>query len=427
MKESFLHYVWQNKLFVNTNLLTTDGQRVELVDVGRLNGDSGPDFFNAKVKIDDTLWAGNIEIHVNASDWNRHNHSVDKVYDSVILHVVRVADATIYRTDGEKIPQLIVQYPASLEDDYKKLMLEQKWIPCADRLFEVPSIYISSWKNTMLTERLRQKTEHIQSLLKEYSQHWEEAFYISLARSFGFNTNSQVFELLAKSVSLSVLTKHKNDLFQLEAILFGQSGLLYLAKPDDYVTALMKEYDFLKKKYGLVALDGTQWKLLRMRPDNFPHLRIAQFAALIHSSSKLFSKIIEKPELKYLTSLFVVETSEYWKSHYLFSEVSAVKIKALGRNSINSIVINTIVPLLFCYAIRNGNDELKEKTLDLLEKIPAEKNLIVTAWEKLGIEIKSAYDSQAFLHLKKIYCDHKKCLRCRIGHKVLTRKLEVRS
>lgn len=421
MKESFLHYVWQNKLFAQTDLLTTDGQQIEIVDIGKLNSDSGPDFFNAKVKINDTLWAGNIEIHINASDWHRHNHTTDKSFDTVILHVVKNSDAEIFRADGEKIPQMILRYPTTIEHKYNHLMLEVKWIPCANKISEVPSIYISSWKNALLAERLRQKTEHIQSLLKEYDQHWEEAFYISLARSFGFNTNSQAFELLAKSISMSVLAKHKNDLFQLEALLFGQSGLLVLAEPDEYVQALAKEYAFLKAKYQLHPLDGSNWKLLRMRPDNFPHIRIAQFAALIHSSSKLFSKIIQKPDLKYLTSLFTTETSDYWKSHYVFSEISKDKSKPLGRNSIHSIVINTIVPLLFCYASRNGNDELKEKTLELLEKIPAERNVIVSGWEGLGIEIKSAYDSQAFIHLKKMYCDNKKCLRCRIGHKVLSR------
>jgi len=421
MKESFLQYLWQNKLFAQTDLLTIDGQRVEIVDVGKLNSDSGPDFFNAKVKINDTLWAGNIEIHINASDWHRHNHSVDKTYDTVILHVVKNSDTEIYRPDGEKIPQLILRYPDTIEHKYNHLMHEVKWIPCADKITEVPSIYISSWKNALLAERLRQKSEHIQAILKEYDQHWEEAFYISLARSFGFNTNSQAFEMLAKSVPLLVLAKHKTDLFQLEALLFGQSGLLALANTDEYVSALLKEYDFLKAKYKLHPLDGSCWKLLRMRPDNFPHIRIAQFAALIYSSSKLFSKIIDKPELKYLMTLFTTETSEYWKTHYVFAEISPAKSKQLGRNSIHSIVINTVVPLLFCYAGRNGNDELKEKALEILEQIPAERNVIVSGWEGLGIEIKSAYDSQAFIHLKKMYCDNKKCLRCRIGHKVLSR------
>lgn len=425
MKESILHYVWQNKLFDTHGLQTADGELVEVVDVGKYNTDSGPDFFNAKIKIGDTLWAGNVEIHTRSTDWSKHNHHTDKAYDSVILHVVSDVDAEVYRIDGERIPQVRLVCPLSVVRNYEQLINEQKWIACAEKVRLVPDIFIQSWKNALLTERLEQKMNAIQSLLAENNQHWEEAFYITLARSFGFGTNSQAFETLAKSLPLSVLGKHKDNLFQLESLLFGQAGLLSGAIADEYALQLRQECVFLKAKFGLHPIEGSQWKLLRLRPDNFPHVRIAQFAALIHASSKLFSKIVENPDVDYLRGLFVCEPSAYWKSHYLFDAESVLKSKKLGAQSVNTILINTVVPFLFCYASQKGNDVLKDSALLILEKMPSERNAIVSGWQDAGIKSESAYDSQALLQLKKQYCDEKKCLRCRIGHKVLTLPLTV--
>jgi hypothetical protein len=423
MKESILHYIWQNKLFTAHDLRTTAGESVEVIDIGRFNTNAGPDFFNAKIKIADTLWAGNVEIHSHSADWRKHNHQDDKAYDSVILHVVAEVGEDVYRVDGERIPQLKLIFPALIETNYEQLISEQKWIPCADKIGLVPDIFIQSWKNALLTERLEQKMQAIEQLLSDNNQHWEEAFYITLARNFGFGTNNQAFESLAKSLPMSVLGKHKDSLFQLEALLFGQSGLLQNTETGEYVTKLRKEYQFLQAKFELLPITGSQWKLLRLRPDNFPYIRIAQFAALIHTSSKLFSKIVENPNIDYLKQLFQCETSDYWKTHYLFSSESPEKSKKLGNQSINTILINTVVPFMFCYASQKGNEELKESALQLLEKIPAERNSIITGWQNLGILSESAFDSQALIQLKKQYCDEKKCLRCRIGHKVLTLKL----
>lgn len=420
MKESILHYVWQNKLFVSQEIKTTDGERVEIIDVGRINTDAGPDFFNAKIKIGDTLWAGNVEIHTVSSEWNKHNHQQDKAYDSVILHVVLQADSDVYRIDGTKIPQLELKFPQQIETNYELLFSQQKWIPCADKIDQVPSIVIQSWKNALLTERLEQKMSAIESLLNENNRHWEEAFYITLARSFGFGTNSQAFESLAKSLPLSVLGKHKDQLFQLEALLFGQAGLLDLETYDDYSANLKKEYEFLRAKYELNPLEKSQWKLLRLRPDNFPHVRIAQFAVLIHSSTKLFSKITENPNLAYIRTLFAYETSTYWKANYLFGRESKVRTKRLGEQSINGLIINTVVPFLFCYADQKKNDDLKDRALQILEQLESEQNAIITGWRSLGLHVDNAFDSQSLLQLKKSYCDEKKCLRCRIGHKILT-------
>ena len=420
MRESILHYVWQHKLFIAQQLFTTEGEPVAVIDVGKYNTDAGPDFFNAKIRIGETLWAGNVEIHTRSTDWNKHSHHSDKAYDSVILHVVSEVDGEIFRADGAKIPQLVLIYPSHIAENYDRLITEQKWIACADKLAAVPGIVIESWKNALLTERLEQKMQAIITLLTESNQHWEEAFYITLARNFGFGTNSQAFESLSKSIPLSVLGKHKDQLLQLEAVLFGQAGLLTDEATDEYSIRLKQEYSFLKAKFGLQPMNASQWKLLRLRPDNFPHVRIAQFASLIHSSSKLFSKIVENPEMEYLRSIFVCEPSDYWKRHYLFAHESPTSDKKLGAQSINVILINTVVPFLFCYAQQKNNQQLKDKALQLLEQLPSERNAIITAWQKLGINSASAYDSQALLQLKKQYCDDKKCLRCRIGHKVLT-------
>ena len=322
--------------------------------------------------------------------------------------------------DGDRIPQLELIYPKQLEINYEQLFRQKKWIPCSDKIGLVPSIFIQSWKTALLTERLEQKINLIENLLKENNQHWEEAFYITLAKSFGFGTNSQAFEQLAKSLPVSVLGKHKDQLFQLEALLFGQAGLLDLEKHDDYSASLKKEYDFLNAKYGLTPIDKSQWKLLRLRPDNFPHVRIAQFAWLINSSTKLFSKIVENPNLGYLRGLFDCETSTYWNTSYLFVHNSLKHNKRLGNQSVNGILINAVVPFLFCFAHTKNNDELKDKALQILEQIPTERNSIIDGWQKLGLITESSFDSQALLQLKKQYCDEKKCLCCRIGHKVLT-------
>lgn len=420
MKESVLHYIWQFKLFTPSDLRTTDGETVEIIDTGKPNSDAGPDFFNAKIRIGETLWAGNVEIHTYASDWKRHRHSSDKAYDNIILHIVKYADEEVFRPNGEKIPQVELIYPAKIDQNYESLLAAKLWIPCAAKIHSVPAILIISWKTALLAERIQLKTSHIQDLLAENTMNIEEAFYITLAKSFGFGTNGEVFEALARSLPLSVLAKHKNNLFQLEALLFGQAGLLKEISSDDYEALLYREYVFLKTKYALHTIDGNRWKLLRMRPVNFPYIRIAQFAALIHNSTKLFSKIAENPELKYISSLFETKTSDYWQTHYHFGKDSELKDKKSGTTSVYSIIINTIVPFLFTFANRKGNQELMDKAFALLAEIPAENNAIISGWKTLNINVENAADSQALIHLKKNYCDDKKCLRCRVGLKVLT-------
>lgn len=419
--EKLLHYIWQHKLFSAHALQTSTGQQIEVIDVGKLNTDAGPDFFNAKIKIDNTLWVGNVEIHIRASDWQKHGHQHDKAYDSVVLHMVHQLDAETTRSNGELIPQAELLFPASILDKYESLQANMQWIACAPNLSEVDAFHIRAWITACLSERLSHKAEMIYALLRDNANNWEEAFYITLARNFGFGVNSDAFEALAKSLPLSYLGKHKDNMFQLEALLFGQAGLLETdsSTADEYQSALLKEYRFLQAKFDLKPLHASRWKLLRLRPSNFPHIRLAQFAALVHQSSKLFSKMLENTSLEYLESLFVCRPSDYWRIHYLFAEESAAKDKKLGKSAIEVILINTVIPFLFCYGQSKQNETLQETALALLEQLPAEKNSIITQWQAHGIEAQSAYDSQALLQWKRNYCEKKDCLRCAIGHKVL--------
>lgn len=420
MTEYILHYIWQYKLFPQSGLVTTDGERVEVIDVGHYNTDAGPDFFNAKLKIGETVWAGNVEFHQRSSDWEKHNHTENKAYDNVILHITEVVDADIFRINGEKIPQMEFKVPVEIQKKYDKLLRNKKWIPCEDKIEKVDRFKINVWKNSLLTERLQQRTETIFNLLDQTENHWEEAFYVSLARSFGFGVNSQPFEMLAKSLPEHILAKHKDNLFQLEVLLFGQAGFLEGKINDDYQQSLQKEYRFLQAKYNLKNIDASQWKMLRLRPDNFPHIRLAQFAKLVHNSSKLFSKVLEAKKLNELRILFKCEVSTYWRQHYLFGRESKVSQKEMGKNSIDILLINTVIPFIFAYARKKNQEDIVERAFHFLEEIPAENNSIVKKWKELGIPAKNAFDSQALLQLKKSYCDEKKCLRCSIGHQVLT-------
>lgn len=419
MKEALLQYAWQYKLFSTYDLKTTENESIEIIDVGKLNRHAGPDFFNAKIKIGETLWAGNVEIHRNASDWIKHEHHKNSAYNNVILHVVTIADTEVLRQNGMKIPQLELKISEDLERKINDLYQLKKWVACENEIHKIPSVFINDWKNALLVERLSQKVAQIESLLKKNNNHWEAAFYIRLARNFGFGVNGQAFEQLARSLALTVLGKHKNNLFQIEALLFGQSSLLDTCKEDEYTQRLRNEHRFLAKKYQLKAIEQSMWKMARLRPDNFPHVRIAQFAALIYDSSKLFSKIISLQNIENLRKIFNTKASDYWDSHYRFGEKSEKKAKSLGADAVNVIIINTIVPFLYAYGSLKNNQEYKDRAFLFLEQLKAEKNAIVTQWKNLGIAIENAADSQAFLQLKKQYCDDKKCLYCRIGHKML--------
>ncbi len=422
MKEAILHYIWQYKLFSQHDLRSTDGQTIEIIDVGKPNQHAGPDFFNAKIKIGQTVWAGNVEIHYRSSDWNRHQHQTDVNYNNVILHVVRKVDIPVFRMDGQKIPQIELSYTDGIEQHYESLIQSTKWIACENEIQRLPSIYINQWKHALLLERMVQKVQELDTLLLTNKNHWEETFFIILSKHLGLGINNEPFLRLTRSISWSLISKTADDLIQLEALLFGYSGLLEQTNyEDDYIVALKQAYAFLQRKYSLQTLENIHWRLLRLRPSNFPHIRMAQLAALLHQNRKLFDTMVNFQSLSHLIDLFQqVEVSEYWKNHYLFGVPSVHKNKPLGRFTINNLLINAVAPMIFCYGKHKECQELKDKALFLLQEIPAEQNYITKKWKELGFELLHAADTQSVIHLFKNYCEEKKCLRCRIGHKVLT-------
>jgi hypothetical protein len=421
MKEEFLQFIWKHALFTKTELKTTDGRAVEIISCGQPNTDSGPDFFNAKVRIDETTWAGNIEIHQKSSHWYLHKHDIDAAFDNVILHVVEQHDKPVWIKNHE-LPTLIITYPAEILQNYEELLRSEKWIACEELFQKYDPFLIRFWFSSLMIERLQSKTDDIITILKQNQNNWNETFYQLLARNFGMKTNSLPFELLAKSLPLQILSKHKNDLFQTEALLFGQSGLLNeTLLGDDYYLSLRKEYSFLYKKYNLSGIESHLWKFMRLRPVNFPTIRIAQLAMLIHHSSALFSRILETENMDELRKLFSVKASEYWDTHYRFNKISEDNHpKVLGETAFENLVINTIVPLLFVYGDQHLDQKMKDRALLLLENLAPESNQIIKKWHELGIESRSAFETQALLQLKNRYCDCKKCLNCQLGAKIIT-------
>lgn len=421
VQEEFLHYLWQWKRFNFTNLQTTNGETIEVLQMGTLNRNAGPDFTHAKIRIGDTLWAGNVEIHIYASDWVKHRHQVDQAYNNVILHVVLEEDQKIFRASGVQIPclELKGRIPPKLSKVYKKLLYHNLGMPCQSLFATVPRITKNLWLDRLMVERLETKTRWINQLLQRSQNHWEETFYQVLARTFGLKVNAQPFELLAQSLPLNTLSKHKNNLFQIEALLFGQAGLLNKPFIDEYPNRLKKEFLFLQKKYALSPLKGEIWKFMRMRPANFPTIRIAQWASLIYQSVHLLSKALAAQNVSELENMFEVKLSNYWHIHYIFDKASLKRRKSLGQSTIHLLIINAIVPFLFFYGMQKGAPQYKERAISFLEALKPEKNSIISEWNSIGFKASSASQTQALLQLKSNYCDQKKCLQCAIGNAIL--------
>ncbi len=420
MPEDFLQYIWEQRLFHSEFLKTTEGESVEIIHQGIRNSDSGPDFFNARIRIGETTWAGNVEIHRKSSDWILHNHHTDKAYENVILHVVEHSDEPVERPGHEKMPELVITYPAHLKYNYDKLLNSKSWIPCQEEFRRIDPLELRIGFNRLLVSRLEERTSEILSRLDENHGDWSETFYQLLARMYGFRTNSLPMEILSKSLPLSILSKHKSSLFQIEALLFGQSGLLTDSLfGDDYYMSLRKEYDFLRKKYNLKPINPSLWKFMRMRPRNFPTVRLAQFAALVYRSGGLFSRIVEANTLDQLKPLFSFPPSEYWLTHYQFSKPTGKTQKSIGNSSIDLLIINVIVPFLFIYGERLSKFKLKDYALDYLDRLPPEDNAIIRKWVGLGVNPASAFDTQSLLHLKSRFCEKKNCLICHVGNKLI--------
>jgi hypothetical protein len=413
--EKLLQYIWQFQYFNKAELQTTAGEKLQIIFPGKLNTNQGPDFTNAQIKIDNTTLVGSIELHLKASQWNEHGHNNDSNYKNVVLHVVFENDLP-----PSAVPVLELQSRISnlLLDRYTDLMNSPSFIPCANSVSEVKEITWVSWKERLLAERLTRKSSIVFKFLEENNAHWEESFWWMLARNFGMKVNSEAFESTARSVSVNILAKHKNQIHQLEAFLFGQTGLLERSFEEDYPKLLQREYNFLKKKYDLKPIH-TPVHFLRMRPGNFPTIRLSQLAALIQNSAHLFSKILETEKVSEIEKMFEVTANDYWHYHYRFDESSSFKKKTIGKDMIDNLIINTIVPVLFAYGLYLKEEKFKNKAILWLEELSAEVNSITKGFASLKLSNKSAFDSQAFIELKTQYCDHKHCLQCAIGNTLL--------
>lgn len=422
MSENLLQFIWQFRLYnASKPLLTTEGLEVIVIHPGTLNKHAGPDFLEAKIKIGNTLWVGNIEVHLKSSDWKKHQHEQNENYSNLILHVVYEHDEEVETHNNSQFPTIELKYHLDKKWLYKyeSMMNEQQFIPCEKYIEEVREITIHQQLDRMLTERLEAKTVYIQTLLSQYNYNWHEVFYVVLARSFGLQINQDAFEQLAKSIPLSLFAKHKNNIFQLEALLYGQAGFLFDYFDELYPIQLQKEYQYLQKLYHLKPIEKYRWKFLRLRPANFPTIRIAQYAQLLFQSTHLFSRITEAKSIKEIEQLFQIEVSDFWQSHYTFLETSLEKTKSIGLSFIQLIIINAVIPAIFEYGKLQGKEAYCIKAIEFLKQLKAEKNMIIDQWNLLGIHCESAADSQALLQLKKSYCDKKRCLECSIGFAVL--------
>ena len=420
--EQLLHYVWKHKIFPLKELKTTTGQQVEVIDTGLANTDAGPDFFNAKLKLDGVLWIGNIEIHERSSDWFKHGHHADAGYNSVILHIASEIDTEISRSNGERIPQIQLICPEAVRTNYKELLETDSYPPCYRIIPSLPPFTAHSWMTALQMERFEQKATLLNERLKRCQGNWEDAFFITLARNFGFGLNGDAFETWAHRLSFRAVDKHRNDLFQIEAIFFGQAGILEDSDGDGYYLRLKKEYTYLQHKFGLIPMDASLWRFLRLRPANFPHIRIAQLACLYHRAYGLLSRIMETETLQGVRDILKGGTSEYWLTHYTFGGSSPSRPKTLSNTSLDLLIINTVVTFLYAYGLHKGNRVLCARAGSFLEELKAENNYITRMWEQYGMKASNAADSQALIQLKKEYCDKKKCLYCRIGYEYLKRK-----
>ena len=416
MNEHLLQYIWQFQYFNISQLITQAGEAITIINAGKRNSNQGPDFLDAKIKIGTTTWAGNVELHINSSDWNNHKHSADANYKNVILHVVWKDDVPL----DLPFPVLELQSRTSkiLLNKYNALMQANSFIPCEKTVHLVNDFVWSSWKERLLVERMQEKSQLVLEYLKDNNNHWEETFWWLLAKNFGVKVNSEAFEKIARSLPLAVLAKHKNQIHQVEALLFGQANLLTGTFKDGYCILLQKEYAFLQKKYKLEPVK-IPMHYLRMRPSNFPTVRLAQLAMLVHNSSHLFSKITATVSIKEIKKMMDVTANDYWHYHYVPEEASTYKEKKLGTQMVDNIVINTVLPILFAYGHYLKENNYKDKALRWLEEIAAEKNNITKGFAAISIEIKNAFDSQALIQLKNNYCNHRRCLECAVGNSIL--------
>jgi len=417
MNESFLSYLWRGR-FQGQRMMTTAHEELVILHPGEQNSDSGPDFFNARIRLGETTWAGNVEIHVLASDWYQHGHHEDPVYDRVILHVVHVADRPVFRLSGEPVPTLEIRESEAgpTWERYQSMMTARHWIPCSSQLEPGIDYGFGLWAPALAVERLEKRIKGLMTLLTQAGRDWDQAFFRYMAMGFGFRINSLPFEMLAKSIPVRIVQQLSDDRFRMEALLFGQSGLLGTELHDEYPRSLLSEYRFLRRKYGLHAIDCSLWKYLRLRPSNFPGIRISQFASfLCHTGGR----IPDLPGKGALPDDLVPEACAYWDTHYLFDRLSAGRSKRMGRASADLLAINGLVPFLFLFGREKGNLDGGAEALARLEKVPGEANACTERWRTAGFPVANALQTQALLHLEQDYCARKRCLECRIGKRII--------
>ena len=427
--EQLLHYVWKHKLFPLRELETTDGKFVEVIDPGLHNRNAGPDFFNAKVNINRTLWVGNVEIHDKSSDWYQHGHDRDARYNNVVLHVAGVVDRDVVNARGERIPQLQLSVPEAIRQHYDELLKTDSYPPCYKVIPRLTRLMVHAWMAALQTERLEQKTEAIRKRVEQSNGSWEDAYFVTLARNYGFGINNDAFEQWARCIPLQAVGHHRDDLFQIEAIFMGQAGLLELeAVPDyyqqtalseGYFARLRNEYLYLAHKFSMKPMDFHLWRFLRLRPQNFPHIRISQLASLYYQQKAGLSQLIECETVEQVKRLLSSHVTPYWETHYTFGSTSSKTEKHLGYGSLNLLLINTAIPMLFAVGRHQGKEVLCDRAFDFLEQLKAENNYIIRMWQQVGLPVQTAGDSQALIQLKKEYCDRKDCLRCRFGYEYL--------
>ena len=430
--EQLLHYVWNHRLFPLKELLTSDGQTVEVIDPGLHNHNAGPDFFNAKVRIGRTLWVGNVEIHDKSSDWYVHGHDKDQRYDNVILHVAGVLDAEVMNTHGEFVRQMQLDVPDVVKAHYRELLKTDSYPPCYKVIPELTRLTVHAWMAALQTERLEQKTEAIRQRVELCDGSWEDAYFMTLARNYGFGINGDVFERWAQHIPHGTVAHHCDNLFQIEAIFLGQAGLLELeAIPDyyqkealneGYFSKLRNEYLYLAHKFSMQPMDFRLWRFLRLRPQNFPHIRLSQLANLYYQQKTGLEQLVTCETVEQLMEQLSSQVTPYWETHYTFGSVSSRNEKHLAYGSLNLLMINTAIPMLFAYGRHSSKKALCNRAFDFLEQLKAENNYIIRMWQQVGLPVETAGDSQALIQLKKAYCDRKDCLRCRFGYEYLKRK-----
>lgn len=420
--EQLLHYTWKHKIFPLCELRTTDGRLLEVLNPGIHNTDAGPDFTGAKIKLDGVEWVGNVELHLKTSDWFRHHHDTDAAYENIILHVACEVDQQLFYPNGQEIPQLQLSVPSYVRDNYAELCHNDSRPPCRHVVSGLSTFLIHNWMTSLTLERFEERTRQIMQRRDSLEKNWEDTLFVTLARNFGFGINGDAFEQWAQSIPMMAVGKHRDDLFQIEAIFFGQAGLLDVHYEDDYYLRLQREYHYLRQKFSLTPMNNAVWKFLRLRPQNFPHIRIAQLAMLYYEQRLNLSRLLSAEKLPEISALLQTHVSDYWQTHYTFASQSTQPMeKSLSPSTIGLIIINSVAPILFAYGKYKSDTSLCDRAFSLWEQLKAENNAIIRDWALAGIPCENAADSQALIQLHRNYCQRRDCLRCQFGYEYIRR------